>query len=132
MRSLDFKLQNLKNAYKKLCEVCEKYDGTDDIVRDSMIQRFEFTYELSHKVLREFMRFMGIELDNTFPRTVFKKAYVNDIIDDDKLWMRLMQDRNHTSHIYNESMSEDIAARIKNEYVKAIGTLIERIELNME
>lgn len=131
MRSLDFKLQNLKRAYEKLCAACSLYDGTDEFMRDSVIQRFEFTYELCHKTLREFMKYMGIELENTFPRSVFKKAYTNNLIDDDSLWIRLMEDRNGTSHVYSEKMSEEIAVRIKNEYVSAIGKMIEKIEENI-
>ena len=131
MKSLEFKLQNLKKAYSKLSEACGLYDGDNEIVRDSVIQRFEFTYELCHKTLREFMKYMGIDLENTFPRYIFKKAYSNYIIDDDGLWIRLMEDRNKTSHVYSEDMSDAIADRIKNEYIQAIGQLIAKIESNM-
>ena len=131
MKSLDFKLENLKKAYRKLCDVCDVYDGKDDIVRDSVIQRFEFTYELSHKTLQEFMRFMGVNMENKFPRNIFRTAYANNIIDDDKLWIKIMNDRNHTSHIYSEDMSDDIAFRIVNEYLPAFDKLITKIEHEM-
>ena len=55
MRNIDFKFMNLKRAYMKLKEVSEIYDGKNEIVRDSLIQRFEFTYELTHKALKEFI-----------------------------------------------------------------------------
>ena len=77
------------------------------------------------------MKYMGIDLENTFPRYIFKKAYSNYIIDDDGLWIRLMEDRNKTSHVYSEDMSDAIACRIKNEYIQAIGQLIAKIESNM-
>ena len=79
------------------------YDGKNDIIRDSLIQRFEFTYELTHKTLKEFMKYLGVTLENSFPRTIYKKAYVNNLISDDSVWINLLEDRNCTSHIYNES-----------------------------
>ena len=103
MRSIDFKYMNLKKAYDRLLEVSKLYDGNDDIIRDSLIQRFEFTYELTHKTLREFMKYLGVTLENSFPRTIYKKAYVNNLISNDKVWISLLEDRNSTLHIYSEN-----------------------------
>lgn len=128
MRSIEFKFINLKKAFTRLKEVSELYDGTNDIIRDSLIQRFEFTYELTHKTLKEFMKYLGISLDNSFPRTIYKKAYVNNLISDDKLRINLLEDGNLTSHIYNEDMSTDIADRIAHKYVDAIEELINNLE----
>lgn len=128
MRSLDFKFMNLEKAYKKLDEACKVYDGVNDMIRDSVIQRFEFTYELAHKTLQELMRFEGVTLENTFPRTIFKKAYANGVIEDEKVWLRLLEDRNATSHIYSEKLADEIASRIQGEYVQTIGKLVERLK----
>lgn len=124
MKSVEFKYMNLKKAYNKLVEVSNLYDGKDEIVRDSLIQRFEFTYELTHKTLKEAMKYLGVSLENSFPRTIYKKAYVNNLISDDKVWINLLEDRNATSHIYNEALSDEIANRIVNQYVEAIGELV--------
>lgn len=132
MRNIDFKYINLKKAYSRLKEVSDLYDGKDDIVRDSLIQRFEFTYELTHKTLKEFMKYLGVTLENSFPRTIFKKAYVNNLISDDKVWINLLEDRNSTSHIYNEDMLNEIADRIVHQYVMAIGELVDNLEKLLE
>ena len=128
MRSIDFKYMNLKKAYDRLLEVSKLYDGKDDIIRDSLIQRFEFTYELTHKTLREFMKYLGVTLKNSFPRSIYKKAYVNNLISNDKVWISLLEDRNSTSHIYSEDLADEIANRIVNEYVDAIGELVNNLE----
>lgn len=128
MRSIDFKYMNLKKAYTRLKEVSDLYDGKDDIIRDSLIQRFEFTYELTHKTLREFMKYLGVTLENSFPRTIFKKAYVNNLISDDKVWINLLEDRNSTSHIYNENLADEVANRIVKYYVNAIGELVDNLD----
>lgn len=128
MRSIDFKYMNLKKAYDRLLEVSKLYYGKDDIIRDSLIQRFEFTYELTHKTLREFMKYLGVTLENSFPRSIYKKAYVNNLISNDKVWISLLEDRNSTLHIYSEDLADEIANRIVNEYVDAIGELVNNLE----
>ncbi|MGL5378762.1 HI0074 family nucleotidyltransferase substrate-binding subunit [Clostridium sp.] len=128
MRSVEFKYMNLKRAYERLVEVSNLYDGKNDIVRDSLIQRFEFTYELTHKALREFMKYLGVTLENSFPRTIYKKAYVNNMISDDLVWINLLEDRNLTSHIYNENLADEVAQRIVDKYVDAIGELVDNLE----
>lgn len=119
---------NLKKAYGKLKEVSDIYDGKNEIIRDSLIQRFEFTYELTHKTMKEFMKYLGVTLENSFPRTIFKKAYVNNLISNDKVWINLLEDRNSTSHIYNENLANEVADRIIKYYVNAIGELVQNLE----
>ncbi|MEG2919423.1 MAG: nucleotidyltransferase substrate binding protein [Clostridium sp.] len=128
MRNIDFKYMNLKKAYNRLVEVSELYDGKNEIIRDSLIQRFEFTYELTHKTLSEFMKYLGVTLENSFPRTIFKKAYINNLVSNDLVWINLLEDRNATSHIYNENLADEVANRIVKDYVKAIGELVENLE----
>lgn len=128
MRSVEFKYMNLKKAYLRLKEVSDLYDGSNDIIRDSLIQRFEFTYELTHKTLKEFMKYLGVTLENSFPRTIYKKAYVNNLISDDQVWIRLLEDRNYTSHIYNEELANEVAKRITKDYVLAIEELVINLE----
>lgn len=128
MRSVEFKYMNLVKAYNKLKEVSELYDGSSEIIRDSLIQRFEFTYELTHKTLREFMKYLGVTLDNSFPRTIFKKAYVNNLISSEETWINLLEDRSCISHIYNENLASEVAERIVKDYVPAIEELVEKLE----
>ena len=74
------------------------------------------------------MKYLGITLDNSFPRTIYKKAYINNLISDDKLWINLLEDRNSTSHLYNEDMLNDIADRIAHKYIDAIEELVNNLE----
>lgn len=131
MTNLEFKLTNLKKAHAKLVEACDLYQPGDELIRDSMIQRFEFTYELTHKTLQEFIGYMGITLENKFPRTIYKKAYQNGIVNDEGVWLSLMADRNATSHIYSEGLANEVASRIQSQYVTAIGHLISNMEKNL-
>jgi nucleotidyltransferase substrate binding protein (TIGR01987 family) len=127
MKNLEFKYQNFVNANIKLSEAVKLYGDKNDIVRDSIIQRFEFTYELAWKTLKSYMEYEGINLDTTFPRSIFKEAYANKLIDDEKVWLKLLEDRNSTSHIYDENLANEIADRITNIYLNEFGLLINKL-----
>ena len=81
MKKLQYKFTNLKKAYARLIEVSSLSDGNNDIIRDSLIQRFEFTYELKHKTQQDFFNYSDITLE---------------VIDDEQLWIRLLEDKNAT------------------------------------
>ena len=120
------KVTNFLNAYRKLKAVAEKYDRCDDIIRDSVIQRFEFTYETSWKCLQIILAEMGMSPINV-PKLVFRKAYSTGLIDDEEIWLSIIKDRNFTSHEYSEDESKKICDRIVLVYVDEFGKLAEAI-----
>ena len=48
----------LGNATRRLREGVVRYEHepADEQIRDRLIQRFEFTYELSHKMIRQYLK----------------------------------------------------------------------------
>ena len=74
MRRLDYKFDSFKKAFWKLQEVCDMDYKESDILRDSIIQRFEFTYELAWKTLKEYRLHNGMDCEN-YPRAVLKAAF---------------------------------------------------------
>ncbi|MDE8346712.1 MAG: nucleotidyltransferase substrate binding protein [Acidocella sp.] len=50
-------ISSLENAITRLAEGLARYqrDTSDEQIRDGLIQRFEFTYELSHKMLKRYL-----------------------------------------------------------------------------
>lgn len=61
------------------------------------------------------------------PKSVLKEAYSSGIIDDEKLWMNMLLDRNATSHMYNQNNAIEICENIKEKYVDALEELKESI-----
>lgn len=74
--------------------------------RDSAIQRFEFTFELAWKVVALAARAEG--LDVTSPRDALRTARRLGWIDDDRLWLDMLDARNRSSHTYDEHAAEGI------------------------
>ena len=83
----------------------------DEIVRDSAIQRFEISFELCWKYLKAHLE----EEHNascTSPRTCFRAAFKNGIIEDDPFWIDLTVLRNYTVHTYNEQLADYVYGRL--------------------
>jgi nucleotidyltransferase substrate binding protein (TIGR01987 family) len=78
----------------------------DEFIRDSVIQRFEFTHELAWKMLRLRLENEGIVVRT--PRETMQEALQAGIIADGNLWSDLQKMRNLTSHTYREQLAEDV------------------------
>lgn len=119
------KFENFSNANKRLKEAVNAYknDSANNLYRDALIQRFEFTFELAWKTLAEFLRENGIVIEIVTPKSVLKAAYSVGYIDDEETWIRILEDRNLMSHTYDEETADRIAGEICNCYNKAIGNL---------
>ena len=83
----------------------------DAFIRDAAIQRFEIVFELCWKYLKAYLE----EEHNmvcTSPRTCFRAAFKQNIIEDDPFWIDVATLRNYTVHTYNEELAEYVYARL--------------------
>ncbi|CAN5444698.1 HI0074 family nucleotidyltransferase substrate-binding subunit [soil metagenome] len=110
------KLKNLGNALKQLGAICEEPLDNKRIVLDASIQRFEFCYELFWKTLKALLEKEGLE--TTTPKQVLQQAYHIHWLDNEELWLEMLEDRNKTSHVYDEEMALEIYAKIKRYYTE--------------
>ena len=88
----------------------------DELDKDGVIQRFEFTVELLWKTLKLFLEAEGIRCST--PRECLKSAYKIGWITDEEIFLNMIDDRNRLSHIYNKEESEEVFKRIKKSYIK--------------
>lgn len=116
MSDLDRKLVNFNNALQKLKQGINRYDGSDDLARDGLIKRYEFTFELSWKTLKAIFEEEGL-LGLNSPKLVLKEAYSSGLIDNEAIWLDMLKDRNLTSHMYNEEVAIKISDNIRDIYV---------------
>ena len=90
--------------------------------RDAAIQRFEFTFELAWKSVAAAALVQGIEVAS--PKRAWQAAFQLGWIDDDRLWLDMLEDRNRASHSYREATAEKIHGRLAA-YAAAIAALLE-------
>jgi nucleotidyltransferase substrate binding protein (TIGR01987 family) len=107
--------ETLGEALSRLDEVLNHEDlDKIEYMRDAAIQRFEFGIELYWKVLKKILNYEKV--DATTPRDVIKKAYQFKLINDERAWLNMLDDRNQTSHVYNKNDACQIFERIKAYY----------------
>lgn len=123
--TLDF--SPLIKAVARLDEGLARYrrDESDAQIRDGLIQRFEFTYDLAHKFLRRVIEAGAAnpeEIDRmTFPaliRTASEQGLVNGTWAD---WQVYREMRNITSHSYDEAKALQVTAAIPDFLTEANG-----------
>lgn len=130
MSEPNIKLNNFENALARLKEGIAKYDEANDLLRDGVIQRFEFTFELAWKTLKAVFEEEGLIGSNS-PKTVLREAFAAELIKDDELWLVMLSDRNSTAHIYNEQLAIKICHSIQDKYVIALESLCEKIKIRL-
>lgn len=114
MKQGTFDYSSLENASKRLEEVLKRYNQNtlDDAIRDSVIQRFEFTYAITLKTIRKYF------IERAFVIEDVNQMSFNDMIrtanqlkmlkSDLELWTKFREMRNLTSHTYNEELAQKV------------------------
>ena len=118
MDKLQEKYGQFSAAVKRLREALDDYRTTPlSSVRDGVIQRFEFCTELAWKTMREYLIDQGYAELNS-PKAVIRQAFAYGMIGDADGWVKLLTDRNLTSHVYDEATAEEIFGRIESTYLR--------------
>lgn len=98
-------------------------DKENDFVRDACIQRFEFTYELSHKMLKRFL-----EMTEANPEAIEQMSFQDLIRTGDErglllngwdVWSGYRKARGTTSHTYDETKAAEVFAIIPDFFEEA-------------
>lgn len=108
---IELRLEKLKKALSRLENIAFEPIDKNRANVDATIQRFEFTIELFWNLLKAVLEEKGIEAQ--FPKDVMRESYKGGLINDEKIWLQMLQDRNSTSHTYNEELADEIYKRVQ-------------------
>ncbi|WGK70449.1 HI0074 family nucleotidyltransferase substrate-binding subunit [Candidatus Haliotispira prima] len=81
------------------------------------MQRFECSWKLIWKTLKDYTEFQGIVIQPVTPREVIRSAVQAGIIDRRKIWMDVIDARNKMSHEYDFGEFHKIIQEIKASYL---------------
>jgi nucleotidyltransferase substrate binding protein (TIGR01987 family) len=102
-----------------------------DIVRDSVIQRFEYTYELGWKLLQRWIK-VNVSPEDAEPRTkkdLFRMAAKKQMIADSQDWFEFTEARNNVAHTYNEKNAQYVYG-VAIKFLPAVKMLYTELEKN--
>ena len=114
--SLD--VTSLGNAVRRLREGLARYERepADEQIRDGLIQRFEFTYELTHKMLKRYLKETAAspdEIDRMPFADLVRSGNAQGLLRDDwPAWRRFREMRARTSHTYDAKVASQVASAI--------------------
>lgn len=110
------KFQNFEKAVKRLFEATTRVKGSeaDDLLTSGLIQTFEFTIELAWKFLRAYLQEQNYLISS--PREAIRIAYSIGYITKGEVWLRALDARNLTSHLYDDNLSKKIVQEIVDEF----------------
>jgi nucleotidyltransferase substrate binding protein (TIGR01987 family) len=94
--------------------------------QQGLIKAFEYCFELGWSTLRDLLLAEG-NADLFGSRDTLRLAFSRGLIDDGEAWMRMIQDRNLTSHTYNRVTAEQIAAQVSESYLGCFQRLRARL-----
>jgi nucleotidyltransferase substrate binding protein (TIGR01987 family) len=96
----------------------------DEWTRDAAIQRFGFTFELAWKCVQQAAVEEGLECAS--PRAALRVAARLGWIADDEVWLRMLDDRNRSSHTYDEAAALAVHASLAG-YSDALSGLLAKL-----
>jgi len=96
----------------------------NEFIRDAVIQRFEFCFELAWKMLRLKLQDEGLAVNT--PRETLQQALTAGMLADGNGWSAMQKMRNLTSHTYDESLAEQVYLYVAQSGVMLLRQLAEK------
>lgn len=122
------RLESFEKAFEKFEEGIEHFQNEpEDIIKEAVIQRFEFTHELAWKTMREYLKADGI-IDIMGSKSTTRAAFNNGLITDGETWMKMIESRNRTVHTYDERILTDEFENITENYYPLIKLFLYKMQ----
>ena len=84
MKRLIQRHQEYANALDRLKEALQEKES--DIIIDGILHRFEFTFELAWKTIKDYLEYMGFSEKTGSPREVIQSAFKQGVIENGEIW----------------------------------------------
>ena len=120
------RFQNFDRAFVLLRQALERGPAVLSLLeKEGVIQRFEYSFELAWKTLKDYLEEGGLVISPVTPRQVLKDAFAAKVIADGQVWIDMLDHRNLLSHKYDSAIFEQAADAIASRYLPAMAALHE-------
>ena len=105
---LEKAIEQLKSGIQQ-----SKVDPDNELLRDGVIQRFEYTMDLSWKMIQRYLKHIAQVEESAIrsKKDLFREAARLKIIIDAEAWIEHYEARNETSHTYDPHTAEEVFDR---------------------
>ena len=122
-----YRFRNFSNAFHRFKEPLESSEVLNELEREGVIQRFEYTFELAWKLLKDYLEYSGVEIGEITPRNVIKEAFAAKLVDDGDGWIGMLDARNDMSHKYDTEYFEEVEENIRFYFLGLLEQLHEKL-----
>jgi len=129
------RFSNFRKALAKLSEAVAFAARSDvpsgrvsgEILKEGIIQRFEYTHELAWNVMKDYAEFQG-NASVGGSRDATREAFRLNLVEDGSLWMEMIASRNRSTHTYHQDTADEIYSKIVSAYHPAFLAFEARME----
>lgn len=107
------RFQNYEKAFLLIKRTLE-IQNPSEAEKGGIIQFYEMAFELAWKLMKDYLEEVGYTVNS--PREAIKQAFQAGIIKDGQKWIEALEDRNLTTHTYDESIAEKVVSAIRTLY----------------
>ena len=113
------RFQNFDRAFLLLRSALEErgLEQMSELEKEGLIQRFEYSYELAWKTMKDYLEEQGTIINPVTPRNVIKEAFSAQIIADGQVWVDMMLHRNLLAHTYDFSKFKEVLDAVVERYL---------------
>ena len=124
-----YRFDNYKRAFNLLRQAMElkSEKSLSNLEIEGVIQRFEYTWELAWKTLKDYLESDGLVLEKITPKAVIVASIEAKIITDREVWMNALDDRNRMSHVYSDAAFAEVVENIEKKYLSLFDALYEKL-----
>ena len=128
------RFDNFDRAFKLLQTALNSraLDDFSDLEQEGIIQRFEYSFELAWKTMKDYLESSGVLFNPVTPTTVIKEAFAAKIIDDGESWIAMMLDRNRLSHSYDMHIFHQVLVAVKENYLPKLEQLHQWLQQKLQ
>jgi nucleotidyltransferase substrate binding protein (TIGR01987 family) len=128
IKSLHVSLVIFGEQKKRITQINNEHDEEYRIYRDSIVQRFEYSIDLFWKYIKKYLELAHVSIGISIPSEVIRNAYSLRLINENEAEkiLEMIKTRNLTSHMYIESIAEQLATDIP-EYYTILDAISQRL-----
>jgi nucleotidyltransferase substrate binding protein (TIGR01987 family) len=118
------RFQNFERAFLLLREALERKPESFSLLeKEGVVRRFEYSFELAWKVLKDNLEQGGVVISPVTPRQVIKEAFAAKVIADGQVWIEMLDHRSLLSHTYDFTVFDQAVKAIAGRYLPAMEQL---------
>lgn len=117
------RFQNFDKAFHRLERAVNivRQNPDNDLLQAGLIQTYEFTFELAWKTLKDYLESEGFTVPS--PKATIRQAFQSGYIQHGDSWMKALNDRNLTTHTYDEDIANEVVHDIETTYFNLLKEL---------